>query len=135
MGEGLSLCVISLWHLTDLCVMTAQRTVTIQACHIVGLVTDYQIASNGFEGRTEHMLRRPERCRGEQWVGSQPRAGLTSTSRSLRVLLHSLTRECHYSTRAQCRGFDAFFSTVRDGMSEEMGEYLSHFFLALLTPA
>ena len=38
-----SLCVISLWHLTDLCVMTAQRTVTIQACHIVGLVTDYQI--------------------------------------------------------------------------------------------
>ena len=38
-----SLCVIPLWHLTDLCVMTEQKTVAIQACHIMGLVTDYQI--------------------------------------------------------------------------------------------
>ena len=39
----LSLCVIPLWHLTDLCVMMVQRTVAIRACNIVGLVTGYQI--------------------------------------------------------------------------------------------
>ena len=39
----------------DLCVMTAQRTIIIRACHIVDLVTDYQIHIQWFEENRAHV--------------------------------------------------------------------------------